>query len=257
VLLVESLGLTETGNLFQPYSQLQMSLLPFPDTFIMDNNMRRDRQRQRAWRVHGPRPPDRSTFTASSRIEVDHHRQPVETWCVMVSTIGQMIADEHRELLTVISLIQEQLEEIGSDKLPSLPWDPGVQLISGVFHYMVTQIAPESHTLHQGSVWSGSAGIGLIERSNFSLLIIMIKHGDGWTCTSSTEMSLQIQFLDSRSNGHRDFSLRIQEWRIQYTYREQSGRVIIVQYQHGDLRQRLAWDPGIARLRISLTDRGE
>jgi hypothetical protein len=70
--------------------------------------------------VARPRPPDRSTFTASSRIEVDRHRQPADTWCVMVSTIGQMIADEHRGLLTVISLTQEQLEEIGSDKIPSL-----------------------------------------------------------------------------------------------------------------------------------------
>jgi hypothetical protein len=43
MLLVKSLGLTEAGSTFQPYSQLQMSLLPFPDTFIMDNNMRRDR----------------------------------------------------------------------------------------------------------------------------------------------------------------------------------------------------------------------
>jgi hypothetical protein len=44
VLLVESLGLTEAGGIFQPYSQLHISSLPFPDTFIMDNNMRRDRQ---------------------------------------------------------------------------------------------------------------------------------------------------------------------------------------------------------------------
>jgi hypothetical protein len=67
VLLVESLGLTEAGVIFQPYSQLQMSLLPFPDTFIMDNNMRRDRQWQRAWGVPRPRPPDMSIFTASSQ----------------------------------------------------------------------------------------------------------------------------------------------------------------------------------------------
>jgi hypothetical protein len=85
----------------------------------------------------------------------------------------------------------------------------------------------------------------------------MIGRGDGWTSTYFTEMSLQVQFLDNRSNGHRDFSLRIQEWRIQYTYREQSGRAIIVQCQHGDLRQRLAWDPGIAGLSISLTGKGE
>jgi hypothetical protein len=85
----------------------------------------------------------------------------------------------------------------------------------------------------------------------------MIGHGDGWTGTTSTEMFLQIQFLDNRSNGHRYFSLRIQERRIQYIYREQSVMVRVVQGQHGDLRQRLAWDPGIAGLSISLTDRGE
>ena len=44
MLLVESLGLIEAGGSFQPYSQLQTSLLPFLDTFIMDNRMRRERQ---------------------------------------------------------------------------------------------------------------------------------------------------------------------------------------------------------------------
>jgi hypothetical protein len=44
VVLVKSLGLTEAGGIFHPYSQLQMSMLPFPDAFIMDNSMRRDRQ---------------------------------------------------------------------------------------------------------------------------------------------------------------------------------------------------------------------
>jgi hypothetical protein len=33
--------------------------------------------------------------------------------------------------------------------------------------------------------------------------------------------------------------------------------VRVVQGQHGDLRQRLAWDPWIASLGISLTNRGE
>jgi hypothetical protein len=33
--------------------------------------------------------------------------------------------------------------------------------------------------------------------------------------------------------------------------------VRVVQGQHGDLQQRLAWDPGIAGLSISQTDRGE
>jgi hypothetical protein len=38
VLLVESLGLTKVGGIFQSYGQLQMSLLYFPDTFIIDSS---------------------------------------------------------------------------------------------------------------------------------------------------------------------------------------------------------------------------
>ena len=85
----------------------------------------------------------------------------------------------------------------------------------------------------------------------------MIGHGDVWIGTSSTEMPLQIQFLDSRSGGHRCFSLRIQERRIQDVCRGKTVMVRVVQCQHEDLRQRLAWDPGIAGLSSSLTDRGE
>jgi hypothetical protein len=138
------------------------------------------------------RPPDRSIFTSSIRIEVDCHRQLVETWCVMVSIMGPEMADEHRGLLTVISLTQEQLEDIGSDKLSNLPWDLGVHLASRMSYYRVTQVVPEIHICHHGLVWSGPAGIFLMERGIFSLLVIRIGHGDGWTGTSSTEMSLHI-----------------------------------------------------------------
>jgi hypothetical protein len=109
---------------------------------------------------------------------------------VMVSIIGQVIADEHRGLLTVINLTQEHLEELGSDKLPSFPLDLRVHLVSKLFHYMMTQVAPESHTLHLRLVWSGPAGTCPMERDIFSLLIIMIEHGDGWAGTTSTDMFL-------------------------------------------------------------------
>jgi hypothetical protein len=254
-LLVESLGLTKACDAFQSYSQLQMFLLARPDTFIIDNSMRRDRPWLRAWRVSRPRLHDRSTFTAYSRSEVDRVRQTVETWCVMVSIIDQVTTDEHRGLLTVISLTHEQLEEIGSDKLPSFPWDPGVRFVSTML--MLTQVAPESHTLHLGLVWSGSAGTCLMGRDLFFHLIIMIGHGDVWTGTSSTEVSSLIQFLGNRSNGHRYFSRRTQERRVQDVCRGQTVMVRVVQCQHEDLRQRLAWDPGIAGLSSSLTDRGE
>jgi len=152
---------------------------------------------------------DKSTFTAYSRSEVDCVRQIVETWCVMVSIIDLVMTDECNGLPTVINPAQEQLEETGSDKLPSLPWDLGVHWMSRMFHYLMTQVVFESHILHQGSIWSGPAGICPIEGGIFSLLIIMIGRGDGWIGTSSTKMPLQIQFLDSGSGGHRYFNLRI------------------------------------------------
>jgi hypothetical protein len=205
-LLVESLGLTKACDTSQSYSQLQICLLSFSDTFIIDRSMRR-------------------------------------------------ITYEHRGLLTVISLTQEQLEEIGSDKIPSFLWDPGVRFVSTMF--MLTQVAPESHTLHLGLVWSGSAGTCSMGRELSFHLIIMIGHGDVWIGTSSTETPIQIQFLDSRSSDHKYFSLRIPERRIQDVCRGQTVMVRAVQCQHEDLRQRLAWDPGITRLSSSLTDRGE
>jgi hypothetical protein len=162
---------------------------------------------------------------------------------------------EHIGILTVISLTQEQLEEIGSDKLPSLPWDPGVRFVSTMF--MLTQVVPESHTLHLGLVWSGSMGTCPMGRDLFFHLIIMTGHGDAWIGTYSTGIPLQIQCLDNRSGGHKYFSVRIQERRIQYICRGQIVMVRVAQCQNEDLRQRLAWDPGIAGLSSSLTDRGE
>jgi hypothetical protein len=157
----------------------------------------------------------------------------------------------------MINMTHEQLAEIGSDKLPSLPWDLRVHFVSRMFHYMMTLgCAREPHTPPWVGLEWACRDLSYGARQ-FSLLIIMIGHGDGGEGTTSTEMFLQMQFLDSRSNCHRYFSLRIQEWGIQYIYREQSGMVSVVQCQHGDLRQRLAWDPGIAGLSISLTDRGE
>jgi hypothetical protein len=256
-LLVESLGLTKACDTSQSYSQLQMFLLACPDMFIIENNMRRDRPWLAAWRVSRPRLYDRSDFTAYSRSEVDRVRQTVETWCVMVSIIDQVMTDERNGLPTVISPAQEQLVETGSDKLPSFPWDSGVHLVSRMFHYMTTQVAPESHTLHLGLVSREPAGTCPVGRDLSSLMIIMIGHGYVWMGTSSIEMSLLIQFLDSRSKSHRYFNWSTQERRIQDLCRGLTVRVRVVQCQHEDLRQRLAWDPGIAGLRSSLTDRGE
>jgi hypothetical protein len=207
-LLVESLRLTKACDTSQSYSQLQMFLLACPDTFIIDNNMRRDRPWLGAWRVSRLRLYDRSTFMAYNRSELDRVRQTMETWCVMVSIIDQVMTDECCGLPTVISPTQDQLVETRRDKLPSLPWDPGVHLVSRMFHYMTTQVAPESHTLHLGLVWRDPAGTCPMERDLSSLVIIMIGHGYFWMCTSSIEMSLLIQFLDNRSNSHRYFKWR-------------------------------------------------
>jgi hypothetical protein len=65
---------------------------------------------------------------------------------------------------------------MGGDKIPSLPWDPGVHFVSRLFHFMMTQVTPESHIPHHGLVLSGPIGTCPMERENFSLLIVMIKH---------------------------------------------------------------------------------
>jgi hypothetical protein len=98
-----------------------MFLLAYPDTFIIENNMRRDRSWMGERRMSRPRLHDRSTFTAYGRSKVDRVRHAIETWCVMMSIVDQWMKDERRGILTVISVTQEQLEEIGSDKLPSFP----------------------------------------------------------------------------------------------------------------------------------------
>jgi hypothetical protein len=198
-----------------------MFLLACPDTFVIDNSMRRDRPWLGAWRVSRPRLYDMSTFMPYTRSEVDHVRQTVETWCVMVSIIDLVMTDERSGLPRVISPAQEQLAKIGSDKLPNFPWDLGVHLVSRMFHYMTTQVAPESHTLHLGLVWSGPAGTCPMGRDLFFLLIILIGHGDVWISTSSTEVSMSIQFPGSRFGGHRYFILRIPVRRILYVCRGQ------------------------------------
>jgi len=101
---------------------------------------------------------------------------------------------------------------------------------------MTIQVAPESHTLHLGLGWSGSAGTFPTGRDLFFRLIIMIGHGDVWTGTSSTKVSSLIQFLDNSPNGHRYFSLRILARRILYVCREQTVVDRVVQWQQEDHR---------------------
>jgi hypothetical protein len=201
---------------------------------------------------------------------VDHHRQTIETLCVMVSILGHGIehisegdtdtdshGDEHGGLPTVISMTQEKLVGIASDKLPSFPWDLGVHFVSRLFHLIMTQVAPKSYILHFRLVLSGLAGACPMERDSFSLLILVIEYGDGWVDTTSTEVLLPMQLLDSRSSFHRYSSVRIQEWGIQYVHSERIVMIKVVQRQRGDIWQRLPWDPGIAGLSISSTNGGE
>jgi hypothetical protein len=71
-LLVKSLGLTKAYDTFQSYIWLQIFMVAFPDTFIIDNNAGGARQWQGTWRVGSLRPPDRSVLIAYSKIGVGH-----------------------------------------------------------------------------------------------------------------------------------------------------------------------------------------
>ena len=160
-------------------------------------------------------------------VQEDHQRLTYEALGVMESIFGHGTEDisevdtdldshwdEDGGLLTVISMTHEQLVVIGSDELPMLPWDMGVHLVSGLFHLMMAQVAPERNILHSWMVLRGLAGTCSMWRDKFSLLILMIEYGGGWTDVDSIEIPLQVQLLDSRPSFHRYFSMRIQEWGI-------------------------------------------
>jgi len=77
-LLVKFLGLTKVYDTFQSSIQLQLFLLAFPDTFIINNNIGGDKQWKGTWKVGRKRPPDRSDLIIYSRIGVVHSRQSYE-----------------------------------------------------------------------------------------------------------------------------------------------------------------------------------
>jgi hypothetical protein len=88
-------------------------------------------------------------------------------------------------------------------------------------------------------------------------LIPRIEYGSGFVDFGSTGIPLQVLLLDNRPNLYRYFSMGFQEWGIQYVYIGQTIMTRVVQRHHDGPFQRLAWDPGITGLGISLTDRGE
>jgi hypothetical protein len=82
----------------------------------------------------------------------------------------------------------------------------------------------------------------------------MIEYGGGWEDDDSTKIPLQVQLLDSRPSFYGYFSMRIQEWGIQYVYFEHTVMIRVVQHSCDGPCQRIAWDPGITELGISLTN---
>jgi hypothetical protein len=148
-LLVKSVRLTKAYDTFQSYSSLQIFRIAFSDTFIIDNNIGRDRQWQGTWRVGRLRPPDKSVLIAYIRIGVEHQGQTVEAMGVIKSILGHGTEDisevdtysnshwdEDGGISTVTSSAHQQLVGIGSDELPNLTWDPGVHLVNSLFHLM-------------------------------------------------------------------------------------------------------------------------
>jgi hypothetical protein len=67
-LLVKTFGLTKAYATFQSYSWLQIFMMAFPDTFIIDSSTGGARQWQGAWRVGRPRPPNKSVLIAYIKI---------------------------------------------------------------------------------------------------------------------------------------------------------------------------------------------
>jgi hypothetical protein len=73
---------------YEYFPLLQQPIVMSEHLHQINSRMRRYRQWLRARRVPRTRPPNMSTFTASSQREMDHHRQPFETWCVRDNIMG-------------------------------------------------------------------------------------------------------------------------------------------------------------------------
>jgi hypothetical protein len=110
---------------------------------------------------------------------------------------------------------------------------------------MMVWVASDSNILHSWIILRGFASICSMWQDRFSLLILVIKYGDGWEDFGSTRIPLEVKLLDSRPNYHLYFSMRIQEWGIQYVYDGKIVMIRVVQHQHDGPFQRLAWDTGI------------
>jgi hypothetical protein len=115
-------------------------------------------------------------------------------------------------------MAQQQLVGIGSGELPNFPWDPGIHLVGSLLHLMMVWVAPASNILHSWIVLRGLAWDLFYMARQFSLLILTIEYGGGFADFGSTGIPLQVRLLDSRPNPYRYFSMRIQEWGIQYVY---------------------------------------
>jgi hypothetical protein len=178
-------------------------MIAFPNNFIIDSSTGGARQWQVTWRVGRPRPLDRSVLIAYIGIGVDHQGKTVEALGMMESILGHgtkdiskvaTYLDSHWDdggvLPTVISMTHEQLVRIGSDELPILPWDPGVHLVSGLFHLRMAPVALESNILQSWMVLRGLAWTFSMWRDKFSLLILVIDYGGGWADDDSTEIPL-------------------------------------------------------------------
>jgi hypothetical protein len=73
-ILVKSLGLTKVYDTLYFYIQLQLFLLSFLDTFIIDSSIGGYIQWQGTWRVGRKRPPDKSDWIIYNMIGLVHLR---------------------------------------------------------------------------------------------------------------------------------------------------------------------------------------
>jgi hypothetical protein len=104
-LLVKSFGLTKAYDTFQSYSWLQIFMIAFPDTFIIDNSTGGARQWQGTWRFGRPRPLDRSVLIAFIRIGVDHQGHTVKA-------MGQRISQRLLHIQTLIGMRVECFRQL-------------------------------------------------------------------------------------------------------------------------------------------------
>jgi hypothetical protein len=172
---------------------LQLFLLAFPDTFIIDNNIGGDKQWQGTWRVGRKRPPNRSDFITYNRIGEDHQRQTDEALDVMESILSRGTKDISESDIGSDSHWDQDGGTVDWPRGLPISYQYGTPAVSGDWKWWTSKFAMGSRDPIGQQFASPYDGLGCASERHASLLDCHER-----ACWDSFNMARQILPFDTR-----------------------------------------------------------